>query len=708
MIPAVTDQEMGMTIRIAADIGGTFTDIAVVLENGSLATHKLQSSPADYADAAIRGIVALAGELGVAPDAITEILHGCTIATNVILEQKGAHTALVTTAGFRDVLELRRVRVPRLYDPLYEKPPPLVPRERRFEVAERIGATGDVVVPLDEEAVERVARLIAAEKVEAVAVCFLNSFVNPAHERRAGALLRRILPDCFVTLSVDVLPQIREYERTSSTVINAYIGPAVKSYLETMIAELAIAGVRGPLLIMQSSGGLIGAHAVVDKPAQIIECGPAAGVIGASRIGLAAGYRDLISFDMGGTTAKASLIENGRVLSADEYEVGGGITLSSKLVKDAGYVLKLPAIDIAEVGAGGGSIVWLDKANAIKVGPHSAGALPGPACYDTGGAAPTVTDANVVLGFLNDTSLAGGSVPIRAELARQAIATQIAGPLRRSLLDTAYGIHSVANTAMMRAVKSVTTYRGRDPRDFVLFAFGGNGGVHGVELARTLRIRRVVVPLAAGVFSAIGLLFAPVELTLTQGFLRRSDAIVLPDLEAAYDRLGREVERQMGASPGQVALRRQAELRYAGQAYELTVDAPPGTLNPAWLRALEQNFNAEHERIYGRRHGGGQAIELVTLKIIGAIPTARPARLARQINVSRPVVFERSAYFGSRFGSVATPVIARAQLDHMPRGGPLIVEEYEGTIVVPPDCCASLDDGGNIVIDVADSEGTAP
>jgi len=697
-----------MTIRIAADIGGTFTDIAVVLEDGSLATHKLPSSPADYADAAIRGVVALAGELGLAPHSISEILHGCTIATNVILEQKGARTALITTAGFRDVLELRRVRVPRLYDPLYEKPPPLVPRERRFEVAERIGATGEVVVPLDEGAVERVAKLIAADQVQAVAVCFLNSFVNPTHERRAGELLRRILPDCFVTLSVDVLPQIREYERTSSTVINAYIGPPVKSYLQTMLTGLARAGVRGPLMIMQSSGGLLDAHAVVDKPAQIIECGPAAGVIGASRLGVAAGYRNLISFDMGGTTAKASLIEDGRVLSADEYEVGGGITLSSKLVKDAGYVLKLPAIDIAEVGAGGGSIVWLDKANAIKVGPRSAGALPGPACYDTGGTEPTVTDANVVLGFLNDTALAGGSVPIRAELARRAIATRIAGPLHRSLLDTAFGIHTVANTAMMRAVKSVTTYRGRDPRDFVLFAFGGNGGVHGVELARALRIRRVVVPPAAGVFSAIGLLFAPVELTLTQGFLRRTDAVAPPDLAAEYERLEREVERQMGAVSGQATLRRLAELRFAGQAYELTVEAPSGPLDRAWLRAIEQIFIAEHERIYGRRHGGGRAIELVTLKIIGAIPTSRPTRIARQINVGLPLARERMAYFGARFGSVATPVIARAQLESTPRGGPFIVEEYEGTIVVPPDCRAWLDDGGNVVIEIAEADRTSP
>jgi len=692
-----------MAIRIAADIGGTFTDIAIVLQDGALATYKLPSSPADFAAAALHGIVALAGRLGLARETIEDVLHGCTVATNVILEQRGARTALVTTLGFRDVLELRRVRVPRLYDPLYEKPPPLVPRERRLEVRERIGARGDVVEPLDEAAVEQVARRLAVEGVEAVAVCFLNSFANPAHEQRAGEILRRILPRCFVTLSVDLLPQIREYERTSSTVINAYVGPPVKRYLEALLSGLSRQGLCAKLLIMQSSGGLINAQAVVDKPAQIIECGPAAGVIGAARLAADAGYRDVISFDMGGTTAKASLIEDGRVLSAEEYEVGGGITLSSKLVRDAGYVLKLPAIDIAEVGAGGGSIVWLDKAGAIKVGPRSAGAVPGPACYDGGNEQPTVTDANVVLGFLNGTALAGGSVPISAARARQAIEAHVAGPLRRDVLETAFGIHNVANTAMMRAVKSVTTYRGRDPRDFALFAFGGNGGVHGVELARALRMRRVVVPPAAGVFSAIGLLFAPVELALTQAFLHRTDNASPAGIAAVYERLERQVERQLGASEGRVAFRRFAWLRYAGQAYELSVGAPPGPPDEAWLRELEQGFTAEHERTYGRRHSGGRAIEIVTLRIVGAVATARPAGIARQVNASRPSARKRSAYFGPRFGSVPTAVIGRTELSQAPRSGPLIIEEYEGTIVVPPDCRVWLDANGNVVIDVASS-----
>jgi len=329
--------------------------------------------------------------------------------------------------------------------------------------------------------------------------------------------------------------------------------------------------------------------------------------------------------------------------------------------------------------------------------------VPGPACYDGGNEQPTVTDANVVLGFLNGTALADGSVPISAARARQAIEAHVAGPLRRDVLETAFGIHNVANTAMMRAVKSVTTYRGRDPRDFALFAFGGNGGVHGVELARALRMRRVVVPPAAGVFSAIGLLFAPVELALTQAFLHRTDNASPAGIAAVYERLERQVERQLGASEGRVAFRRFAWLRYAGQAYELSVGAPPGPPDEAWLRELEQGFTAEHERTYGRRHSGGRAIEIVTLRIVGAVATARPAGIARQVNASRPSARKRSAYFGPRFGSVPTAVIGRTELSQAPRSGPLIIEEYEGTIVVPPDCRVWLDANGNVVIDVASS-----
>ncbi|MBM3522134.1 MAG: hydantoinase/oxoprolinase family protein, partial [Alphaproteobacteria bacterium] len=396
---------MAPVTRIAADIGGTFTDIAVVLADGRVATRKLPSTPPAFADAVVSGVTSLLGELGSPLGAIEQVLHGCTVATNAILEHKGARTALVTTRGFRDVLELQRVRVPALYDPLFEKPKALVPRRLRFEVGERLDATGGVVAPLARADVETAIAAIREADVEAIAVCFLHSYANPAHEQIAGEMIRAALPDKFLSLSIDILPQKREYERTSTTVINAYVGPPVSQYMRAMIDDLHKAGVGGRLMVMQSSGGVIDAESVVHKPAQIVECGPAAGVIGALEIAGASGYANLITLDMGGTTAKASLIENGRLSMAAEYEVGGGMSSRSALAGGGGYALKLPVIDISEVGAGGGSLVWIDKAGALKVGPRSAGAVPGPVCYGAGNEQPTVTDANVVLGYLNPTAL---------------------------------------------------------------------------------------------------------------------------------------------------------------------------------------------------------------------------------------------------------------------------------------------------------------
>ena len=455
-----------MKHRVAADIGGTFTDIAYLAEDGTLATRKMLSTPPNYGDAVVAGLLELAAELGLGLDAFAEVLHGCTVAANTILEHKGAKTALLTTEGFRDVLELRRIRTPRLYAPLYRKPPPLVPRRLRFEVGERIDAQGGVVRPLATDDVHRAIARMKSEGVEAVAVCLLHSYINPTHEQAIGAILRDALPDCFISLSIDVLPQMREYERTSTTVVNAYIGPPVRNYLNAMIDQLAAAGAEGRLMIMLSSGGILDARNVLDEPAQIVECGPAAGVVGAAHLAAENDYGNVITFDMGGTTAKASIIEEGKLVIADEYEVGGGMSSTSKLVGGGGYAVGMPVIDISEVGAGGGSIVWLDKAGSIKVGPQSAGAVPGPACYPGGGSEPTVTDANVVLGYLNPLALAGGTVAIDAARAQAVIETRLAAALRMAPLETAYGVHTVANANMIRAIKGVTTYRGRNPRGF--------------------------------------------------------------------------------------------------------------------------------------------------------------------------------------------------------------------------------------------------
>ena len=685
--------------RVASDIGGTFTDIAYIDEAGRLVTGKLPSTPANYADGVVAGVLDLLKRADLAAGRVGEILHGCTIATNAILEHKGAATALLTTRGFRDILELRRIRVPRLYEPLYVKPPPLVPRRRRLEITERIGPRGEVVTPLDMADVERAIARLRELEVEAVAVCFLHAYADPSHERLVGERLRAALPELFVSLSVDVLPQIREYERTSTTVINAYVGPPVKRYLDSMVADLAAVGLTCRLMVMQSSGGILDAATAARRPAQIIECGPAAGVIAARELGRACGYSNLISFDMGGTTAKAAIIEGGELMSAEAFEVGGGITTGGGLGGGGGYAVALPAIDISEVGAGGGSLVWLDKAGAIKVGPQSAGAVPGPACYDLGGEAPTVTDANVVLGYLNPEALAGGTVRIDAERSRAAISRVAAVPLGLDVTATAHGIHTVANANMMRAVKAVTTYRGRDPRDFALLAFGGNGGVHGVELARVLRISKMIVPPAAGVFSAVGLLNADRELNLTAAFPATIGAVDLAAAERSFGELEAEIRAQFELDGRALEFRRLADMRYGGQAFELTVALPEGAMGADAFAELGRRFENEHERRYGHKFAGTYALEIVNLRLVGTIPLAARGAIAREARGGPAGEGRRTVHFGPAFApEIETPIIARRALAAGDRVGPLIVEERDCTTVVPPDCRAGLDEHGNIVI----------
>jgi N-methylhydantoinase A len=689
------------TLSVAADVGGTFTDIACLSADGELSTCKIPSTPDDYAHAIIEGIQTLTRSLGTSPDCLAEVLHASTVATNVILEGKGAHTALVTTEGFRDVLELRRIRVPRLYEPLYEKPPPLVPRRRRYEVKERIDSRGAVVKPLDEAQVRELAAVLARAGVEAVAISLLHAYANPEHEQRVAELLRADLPGCFISVSSDVLPEIREYERTSTTVVNAYIGPVMRRYLSSLRERLAANGIGGRLLMMQSSGGTMDVKQVLAKPATVVESGPAAGVVGAARLGARAGYENLITFDMGGTTAKASLIEAGRVLATDEYEVGGGISLSSHLAKGGGYALKLPVIDVSEVGAGGGSIVRIDVAGALKVGPDSAGAVPGPACYIKGGTEPTVTDASVVLGYLNPHALAGGTVPIESERSRVAL-QKIASALGMDLLEAAHGIHRLANSTMMRAVKAVSTYRGRDPRDFTLFAFGGNGGVHAAALAFELQMRRVIVPPAAGVFSAVGLLCADLETVRSAAFLRPLNAESMAETSRHCLALEQQALAELGVNEG-VTVRWRAELRYAGQGFELSVDLPRSAVSGTDAYDIRERFESEYRRTYGHELTDHR-VDFVALRVIATVPPRGPRTLSSVRRALRraPTAPRRKAYFGREYGLIDTPVIERRDLPANPLPGPLIVEEYEGTTVVPPRASAMRDAFDNIVITLAE------
>jgi len=691
--------------RVAADIGGTFTDIVLLLHDGTVATRKVPSTPTDYAAAILTGIRDLLAERGVDARCVEQVLHASTIATNAILENKGAKTALITTAGFRDVLEMRRIRMPRLYEPLYRKPLPLVPRRRRYEVVERMGPGGEILVPFDREQAAALVEELAASDVEAIAVTFLHSYANPVHEEAMGELLRRRMPDRFVSLSIEVLPEIREYERTSTTVVNAYIGPPIARYLRSLRRQLGETGVEGRLLMMQSSGGMLDAERVIEKPAQIVESGPAAGVIAAARIGRASGYPDLITLDMGGTTAKAAVIEDGKLVRTDEYEVGGGISLSSRLVKGAGYVLKLPVVDVSEVGAGGGSVAWIDAGGSLKVGPQSAGSVPGPVCYRGGGTEPTVTDANVVLGFLSPAAIAGGTLPIDHAGALNSLTEKIAKPLGRDVLHVANAVHQLANATMVRAVKAVTTYRGRDPREFTLIAFGGSGGVHAVGVARALGIRRVIVPPAAGVFSALGLLFSPIELALSQAFPRSAHECTPLQLQAAFEALEQRAVQQLSHPRPRVDLQRQMDVRYAGQAFELTVDLPAGPIAAATITDAIEAFERDHERTYGHRLEGESLKEIVTLRVTARARAEQEARLDVQGLIaaqSRPAG-RRTAFFGAELGAHGTPVLSRAALIAGPRRGPILFDEDDATLVVPPDATASLDANSNIIVDLDDA-----
>ncbi len=502
-----------------------------------------------------------------------------------------------------------------------------------------------------------------------------------------------------------MLPEIKEYERSSTTVVNAYVMPVVSTYLRALRRGLDAAGVRARLLLMQSNGGLTTDAAAAARPVDIVESGPAGGVVGGQALARAQGFERIVTFDMGGTTAKAAMVEGGEVARAAEYSVGAGIMIGSRLLTGAGYVLKVPAIDLAEVGAGGGSHVWIDAGGALQIGPESAGSVPGPVCYAKGGRVPTITDANVVLGYINPRHLVGGALALDADLARDVFAAKIAAPLGLGVEAAAHGAHRIAASNMIRAIKAVSTERGRDPRDFALFAFGGNGPIFACGMAAALGMTRVLVPPGAGLFSSFGLLHADVEhhhARSLRRLLRKADP---GEIETAWDALAGQARAQLAAegfAGARARLRRAAALHYQGQSYELVVPVPDGPVDARMLALLESGFAAEHERSYGHRAGPDEPVELVALQGGGqglrdgpGVPAVM--RSTRAEPVPPP---PRQAYFGAPHGWVETPVLRRSELS-VPRAGPLIVEEYDSTCVVPPGARASLDAGGSILIELA-------
>ena len=691
--------------RVGIDIGGTFTDIVFLDAKGRLHTKKVSSSVDDYARAIIEGLGEVFRERGLASADVVEVLHGTTVASNAILELKGARTGLITTKGFRDVLEIRRIRMPRLYDLTWEKPAPLVERYLRAEVDERVNARGEIQRPLDPTEVERVLERLLGERIEVLAVCLMHSYANPAHEEQIREIVARRSPELLTSVSADVLPEIREYERTSTTVINAYVMPIVRRYLATLRTGLDKSGVKAPLLIMQSNGGLMTDAAAAAKPMHIIESGPAAGVVGAQVLARRLGLGKIITFDMGGTTAKASIVEDGEVSRATEYQVGGGIMAGSRLLTGAGYLLRVPAIDLAEVGAGGGSLVWIDPGGALQVGPRSAGASPGPVCYDPGGTEPTITDANLILGYLNPRQLAGGAVKLNPARAHEVFEDKVARRLGLPLAEAAHGAHPIAASNMMRAIRAVSSERGRDPREYALFAFGGNGPLFAAGMAQQLEIRRVVVPPAPGLFSSFGLLYADVEHHYVRTWRRLATEVDPGALGEVFRRMEREAAQQLAAegfTGPAVRLRRLADCRYQGQSFELTVPVAGDAVGAGTVAALIEAFGQEHERTYGHRAGPEEPVEIVSLRVVAHGVPDRP-RVPERLRLDRPGPgggpASRRVYFGD-LGWRETPILDRPDLAE-PRVGPCIVEEYDATCVVPPGARAALDASGNIVVELA-------
>ncbi len=694
----ISTEKTAAAARIGADVGGTFTDVVLIDDQGRLWTHKVPSTPPDFDRAVLLAAQHLLDVSGLAGARVREVAHGTTVATNAVLEQRGARTALITTRGFRDVLELRRLKAPQLYDLSFEKPPTLIERHLRLEATERVSAEGEVLVPLDEDALSELVDRLEGEKVESVAVCFLHAYACPEHEQKAGVFLRSRLGDIPVSLSHEVLPERREYERTATTVINAYVQPLMKRYLGALREGLAGRGIDAPLHIMQSAGGLTPEEDAAARPVFALESGPAAGVLAAAHTADRAGIENAITLDMGGTTAKASMIEAGAIAYSSEYEVGASLSAGNRIVGGGGDVIRAPSIDIAEVGAGGGSIAWLDTAGGLRVGPLSAGAEPGPACYGRGGTEPTLTDANVVLGYIRPGTLADGGVSIDPSEAERAIHDRIAVPLEMDVHQAAEGVHRIANAQTMRALRQVSSERGRDPRDSVLIAFGGSGPVHAAGLARELHARRILVPPLPGLFSALGLLVSGVEHHDVRSCQLVGDGLNARTLGRVCDDLRHEMTARFdteGYKASLVEFSFAVDVRFQGQTSRIRVPLTSDSM-PEAVTDLCVAFEDEHERLYGHRSDPDNPIEVVAVRLVGRAgvkgigTNLEAAELAGERETSRETYFE-----GAR--KVAS-VVRCSEIDGFVEG-PLLIDEYDSTIVVPPDVRAHVDEHNNLVME---------
>lgn len=672
--------------RIGFDVGGTFTDFTVHDErSGALRYFKTPSTPSDRSQAIETGIRAIIEEFGIRPEEIRFVGHGTTVATNMVIERRGVRTGIITTRGFRDVLEIGRQTRPSLYDYTQTPPPPLAPRALRFEVGGRIDAAGEELEPLDEAGIAAAADALARAGVEAVGICFLHSYLRDEHEKRAAEIVRARLPDVFVSTSSEVLPEFREFERFSTTAINVYVGPRMAAYLQRFLDRLAGLGIGVAPYTIHSNGGLMSVDTVRDFPVRTCLSGPAAGVVGAAEVAVAAGIPDVVTFDVGGTSTDVSLIADGRPAFA-----------TSRLVAD--YPVRTPMVDVHVIGAGGGSIAWIDDAGALKVGPHSAGADPGPVAYGRGGAEVTLTDANIVLHRLDPVSLLGGRMKVDEAAARRAIEEKIARPLGLSVEKAAEGIIRIAVANMSRAIRAVSTEKGHDLRRFALFPFGGAGPLHAGAVARECGIRRVLVPQEPGTMCARGILMSDISLDFVRSEITEATPEAWPTILGRFAAMREQGEAWLAASevaPDRRSFVRVVEARYKGQNHEVQVPLPESA---SGFDSFLSDFAEAHRREYGY-DVAGRAVEVVNcrLKAIGRVD--RPAARFEGGSAMPAPRARRAVYFGS--GWTETPVFDRAAL---PVGatlhGPAIIDEMSSTTVVEPGQSLRVDATGNLIVEI--------
>jgi len=688
-----------MAWRIGIDIGGTFTDVALVDDaSGQVGVTKVPTTPRDLTEGVLCALDMAMRRYGLAPAEVALFSHATTVVTNAILEETGARAALITTRGFRDVLELRRSARADLYDLFQDAPATLVPRRRRFEITERVGADGSIVTPLAENEIDALAAALKAARVDAIAVSLMFSFLNPEHERQLGKRLRAALPHVPVYLSSDVLPEIKEFERTSTTAVCAYAGPILASYLERLNQVTRRRGLP-PLFLMGSNGGVLEAAEAVAMPAMAVESGPAAGVVAAALVARQTGRLDLLSFDMGGTTAKASLIRGGHYETTPHYEVGGGSSMS-RWMNGTGHPIRVPVIDLAEVSAGGGSIAWVDRAGSLRVGPKSAGADPGPVCYARGGSEPTVTDCNLLLGYLDKASLLDGDLPIDHAAAATAVRKRLAEPLGVDMQTAAAAVIDVVNHATAEALKIVSVQRGHDPRDFALAAFGGAGPLHAAALAEELGIAEVICPPIPGAFSALGL----IGTDLKRDYVQTLDTAAAADpnaLEAAFaalERRGTAMLERAGVAPERRRFERSVDARYPRQSHELAVPLAARPVDPAALAEIAASFHDRHLHTSGHDNRS-EPVHIISIRVAAIGATAPLAiRDAVACSGTDAVKAKRRAWFRE------TGVIEAAIYDRkrMAAGlqvtGPAVIESLESTILVPPGWRAEMNEDGFVLL----------